>query len=143
MPAALTCSGDSLNFELAWDSDNCSLQSESISLRPEKGAAIPRAFISDESRREIAALAELASQEEGGAAGVDLKAEIGALRDELRRLGRFGRLLGTSEGMQSVYDHIERVAPTGATVLITGESGTGKELVAQTLHDLSRRRRQP
>jgi DNA-binding NtrC family response regulator len=73
----------------------------------------------------------------------DLKSEIGLLRDELRSLGRFGRLLGTSPPMQRVYDQIARVAPTAATVLITGESGTGKELVAQTLHDLSRRRKQP
>ena len=73
----------------------------------------------------------------------DLKSEIGLLRDELRSLGRFGRLLGRSAAMQRVYDQIARVAPTAATVLITGESGTGKELVAQTLHDLSRRRKQP
>jgi two-component system, NtrC family, response regulator AtoC len=72
----------------------------------------------------------------------DLKTEINSLRSELRGLGRFGRLLGTSPGMQKVYDQITRVAPTAATVLITGESGTGKELVAQTLHDLSRRRKQ-
>ncbi|HKQ24960.1 MAG TPA: sigma-54 dependent transcriptional regulator [Burkholderiales bacterium] len=71
----------------------------------------------------------------------DLKKEISVLRSELRSLGRFGRLLGTSSSIQKVYDQIERVAPTVATVLITGESGTGKELVAQTLHDLSRRRK--
>lgn len=73
----------------------------------------------------------------------DLKVEIHTLRDELRRLGRFGHLLGSSPAMQSVYDQIARVAPTAATVLITGESGTGKELVAQTLHDLSNRHRAP
>jgi len=73
----------------------------------------------------------------------DLKKEINALRGELRSLGRFGRLLGSSSAMQTVYDQIQRVAPTVATVLITGESGTGKELVAQTLHDLSRRRKNP
>ncbi|HJQ62674.1 MAG TPA: sigma-54 dependent transcriptional regulator [Burkholderiales bacterium] len=72
----------------------------------------------------------------------DLKTEISALREELRGLGRFGRLLGTAPAMQEVYDQIQRVAPTAATVLITGESGTGKELVAQTIHDLSRRRKQ-
>ncbi len=71
----------------------------------------------------------------------DLKKEISVLRGELRSLGRFGRVLGTSPAIQKVYDQIERVAPTVATVLITGESGTGKELVAQTLHDLSRRRK--
>jgi len=73
----------------------------------------------------------------------DLKKEISALRGELRSLGRFGRLLGSSSAMQTIYDQIQRVAPTVATVLITGESGTGKELVAQTLHDLSRRRKNP
>jgi two-component system, NtrC family, response regulator AtoC len=72
----------------------------------------------------------------------DLKSEIGALRGQLRQLGRFGHLQGASPAMQRVYDQIERVAPTAATVLITGESGTGKELVAQTVHDLSRRRKQ-
>jgi DNA-binding NtrC family response regulator len=44
--------------------------------------------------------------------------------------------------MQKIYDQISRVAPTAATVLIVGESGSGKELVAQTLHDLSRRRKE-
>jgi DNA-binding NtrC family response regulator len=45
--------------------------------------------------------------------------------------------------MSTVYDLIAKVAPTDATVLLTGESGTGKEVVAQTIHDLSRRRRGP
>ncbi len=73
----------------------------------------------------------------------ELRAEIGALRDELRRMGRFGRLVGRSAPMQDVYDKVARVAPTEATVLLMGESGTGKEIVARTIHDLSRRRRQP
>jgi two-component system, NtrC family, response regulator AtoC len=73
----------------------------------------------------------------------ELRAEIGALRDELRRLGRFGRLVGRSASMQEVYDKIARVAPTEATVLLVGESGTGKEIVARTIHDLSRRRKHP
>ncbi len=73
----------------------------------------------------------------------DLKLEISNLRGELRTLGRFGKLLGVSPVMQRVYDQIARVAPTAATVLITGESGTGKEMVAQTIHQLSRRKKQP
>jgi two-component system response regulator AtoC len=72
----------------------------------------------------------------------DLKAEISKLRGELRTVGRFGHLLGISPTMQKIYDQISRVAPTAATVLITGESGTGKELVAQTVHELSRRKKQ-
>src|SRR3954471_229383 len=73
----------------------------------------------------------------------ELRAEIGALRDELRRLGRFGRLVGRSPVMQDVYDKVARVAPTEATVLLMGESGTGKEIVARTIHELSRRRKEP
>ncbi len=74
---------------------------------------------------------------------VDLKHEIGELRDELRKVGRFGHLYGSSPPMQALYDKIERVAPTSATVLLIGESGTGKELAAHTIHDLSKRKRAP
>jgi two-component system, NtrC family, response regulator AtoC len=74
---------------------------------------------------------------------LDLKEEIGALRGELRRLGRFGQMLGAAPSMQKLYNHIARVAPTEATVLLLGESGTGKELAARTIHDLSLRQRHP
>jgi two-component system response regulator AtoC len=73
----------------------------------------------------------------------DLKDEIDQLRKELRNLGRFGKLWGTSKAMQEVYDQIAKVAPSIASVLIIGESGTGKEAVAQTIHDLSTRRKNP
>jgi two-component system, NtrC family, response regulator AtoC len=73
----------------------------------------------------------------------ELREEIEALRGTLRTLGHFGPLIGASPAMQAVYDMIARVAPTEATVLVQGESGTGKELVAQTLHQLSRRRKGP
>jgi len=72
-----------------------------------------------------------------------LQHEIGALREELRKLGRFGRILGGSQRMQVLYDQLSRVAPTSATVLLIGESGTGKELAAHTVHELSRRRDAP
>jgi two-component system, NtrC family, response regulator HydG len=73
----------------------------------------------------------------------ELKEEIGSLRTELRKLGRFGPIIGASEGMQKVYDLINRVSKTDATILITGETGTGKELVAQAVHQQSRRHREP
>ena len=72
-----------------------------------------------------------------------LREEIGELRQELRELGQFGQILGNSPPMQKLFDQIARVAPTAATVLLIGESGTGKELAAQTVHDLSRRKRAP
>jgi two-component system response regulator AtoC len=74
---------------------------------------------------------------------VDLKSEIGVLRSELQRLGHFGSMLGASVAMQKLYNHIGRVAPTEATVLLIGESGTGKELAAQTIHALSLRSKHP
>ncbi len=58
-------------------------------------------------------------------------------------LGRFGPLYGSSDAMQEVYQKIDKVAPTDATVLVTGESGGGKELVARTIHERSRRARGP
>jgi two-component system, NtrC family, response regulator AtoC len=74
---------------------------------------------------------------------LEMKSEIGTLRNELRKLGRFGPLIGASPAMQAVYDLIGRVAPTNAGVLVTGETGTGKEVVASTIHALSRRARHP
>jgi DNA-binding NtrC family response regulator len=73
----------------------------------------------------------------------ELREEIGSLRQELRQFGHFGPLVGSSPAMQKVYDLIEKVAPTNASVFLTGESGTGKELVAETIHGLSRRRSKP
>jgi len=77
-----------------------------------------------------------------GGAAADAAGEVEPRREALRD-GRFGRLVGESPPMRTLYDAISRVAPTGATVLLSGESGTGKELAARTIHELSRRRRFP
>jgi Nif-specific regulatory protein len=52
---------------------------------------------------------------------------------------RMDSIVGESGKMQSVYDLINRVANTNATILIRGESGVGKELVAKAIHDQSSR----
>ena len=44
----------------------------------------------------------------------DLHAEIGELREELRKLGRFGHILGNSPAMQTLYEQLARVSPTSA-----------------------------
>ncbi len=54
-----------------------------------------------------------------------------------------GELIGESGIMQKVFDIIQRVAGSEATVLVTGESGTGKELVARAIHYNSPRASQP
>ncbi len=51
-------------------------------------------------------------------------------------------LVGSAPSMQKVYERINRVSGTDATVLISGESGTGKELAARALHKLSPRQHQ-
>jgi two-component system, NtrC family, response regulator HydG len=48
-------------------------------------------------------------------------------------------MIGSCKAMQQLYDHIRRVAPTDATVLVHGETGTGKELVARAIHNQSTR----
>ena len=52
-------------------------------------------------------------------------------------------MIGTSQRMQRLYQDIDKVAPTKASVLITGESGTGKELVSRAIHRLSSRKDAP
>ena len=65
--------------------------------------------------------------------------EVRLLRRQLREQGSFGRIVGNSPAIRSLYRVIEQAAPTAASVLIWGESGTGKELIAQTIHELSPR----
>jgi two-component system NtrC family response regulator len=60
--------------------------------------------------------------------------EVADLRMRLRRRNAYHNMLGQSRRMMDLFARVERVAPSGCTVLITGETGTGKELVAQALH---------
>ncbi len=52
-------------------------------------------------------------------------------------------MIGTTPPMQKLFQDIDKVAPTKASVLITGESGTGKELVSRAIHRLSPRKDAP
>ena len=65
------------------------------------------------------------------------------LSSKLERLTHYGELTGQSEAMRHVYQVIDAVAPSSASVLILGESGTGKELVARAMHSKSERARGP
>ncbi len=65
------------------------------------------------------------------------------LTSRLEGLTHFGELTGQSEVMRNIYETIEKVAPSSASVFILGESGTGKELVARALHAKSDRAKGP
>lgn len=53
------------------------------------------------------------------------------------------KIITQNRAMLNIWRLIKKVAPTGASVLITGESGTGKELVARAVHVESPRRQKP
>ena len=61
------------------------------------------------------------------------------LREQYKDRTRFESMIGQSAAMQKVFDMIQDVAPTEATVLITGETGTGKGLAAKAIHSNSPR----
>jgi len=65
------------------------------------------------------------------------------LRNAVESQYQFGNIIGKSKAMRDVFETIQKVAPSGATVLIEGESGTGKELVAKSIHFNSPRRDNP
>ena len=72
-----------------------------------------------------------------------LAEENRALKEQLGQEGKYGDIIGRSPAIQRVFELIDRVAPTDASVLIQGESGTGKELVAREIHRRSVRKSMP
>jgi two-component system, NtrC family, response regulator AtoC len=73
----------------------------------------------------------------------NLESENVSLRQQLDSKFRMENIIGQSPAMRAVFDLVQQVAPTRASVLLLGESGTGKELVAKVLHQLSPRADQP
>lgn len=64
-------------------------------------------------------------------------------RRKLDQQFQFENIVGEDPNLLNILTTVGRVAPTDAPVLITGESGTGKELIAEAIHQNSRRKRQP
>ena len=71
-----------------------------------------------------------------------LEVENVSLRQQLESKFGLENVIGESPAMQEVFEVVQQVAPTRATMLLTGESGTGKELIARAIHLLSPRARQ-
>jgi two-component system response regulator HupR/HoxA len=108
-----------------WDNDELKLNVK---------RALEAYRLTDENAHLAAALA---------AANEKLRAENRYLRREVERQYGFDQILGASPAMQRVFDVMEKVAQTDATVLLTGETGTGKDLVARAIHYAGPRKDRP
>ncbi len=73
----------------------------------------------------------------------ELQIQNKQLQEEISKSKPFESIIGKSAEMQKIYQMIQKVAGSKASVLITGESGVGKELVAHAIHNLSPRKNNP
>lgn len=69
--------------------------------------------------------------------------EVKQLRGKLSTRTTYEEIVGGSKAMQNLYEIIDSVAPSDASILIIGESGTGKELIANAIHYNSLRSKKP
>jgi len=69
--------------------------------------------------------------------------EVQLLRRRLAALAPGTDMIGSGPAMQRVFELVNKVAPSNASVVISGQSGTGKEVVARAIHNLSPRKDKP
>lgn len=69
-----------------------------------------------------------------------LRTENQRLREQLDQRYQFDNIIGRSGSMREIFQTVERVAPTRATVLLAGESGVGKDMIARAIHQHSPRK---
>jgi DNA-binding NtrC family response regulator len=72
-----------------------------------------------------------------------LKQQLLSAHQPVEEPGRCDRIIGSSPGMQHVYQLVRSVTNLNAAVLVTGASGTGKELIARAIHNLGSRANKP
>jgi DNA-binding NtrC family response regulator len=73
----------------------------------------------------------------------ELMREYRILQDELQKRHQVSNILGKSESMKKIFEVVQQVSPSKASVLITGESGVGKEMIADAIHYNSPRKDKP
>lgn len=73
----------------------------------------------------------------------EMKQENHYLKEQLKQHEAANGFISTSLQMKRIYELIERVSPSDATILLHGESGTGKSLIAKLIHNLSQRSQGP
>jgi len=71
-----------------------------------------------------------------------LEDEISYLQEQIQYQYNHSEIIGQSESLRIIFQHIDRVAASDTTVLILGETGTGKELIARAIHNASPRNHQ-
>src|SRR5262245_55746573 len=71
------------------------------------------------------------------------KPDSASLAEDIASEPLFPGIVGQSAALRHVLQLVEMVAASDATVLLLGETGTGKELIAQAIHERSRRQKQP
>lgn len=79
----------------------------------------------------------------GGVETVRDLTPITSIKEEIQEKYSFRSLVSRNPGMRRLFDVMEDIAASNATVFINGESGTGKELFARAIHDLSPRKNGP
>ena len=94
-------------------------------------SALERKRVEEELRQSHAEIEKLKNR---------LQVESDYLKAEIRLTEAHGQVMGQSPEIRRVLSQVEKVAPTGSSVLISGETGTGKELIAQAIHRLSPRK---
>ncbi|MBT5054895.1 MAG: sigma 54-interacting transcriptional regulator [Gemmatimonadetes bacterium] len=103
--------------------------------------------IRDDDPRQLLATTRVLRDDDGQSHGIVLVlrdvTELEAMRDQLVSRRGIQGIIGRNRGMQEIYDLVEQLADSDATVLVLGESGTGKELVAAAVHHGSERRDGP
>ncbi len=103
-------------------------------LADQVAVAVSNILARDEIQKQLSEIKELKKR---------LEAENTYLIEEVRRNYNFEEIIGTSPRLIQVFEVVETVAPTDATVLIQGETGTGKELIARAIHSRSARNERP
>jgi formate hydrogenlyase transcriptional activator len=112
-------------------------------LSPRPFGADERLLLEEISRPIAGAVSNALAYEEIARLKNRLQEENLVLRQEIDEQAMFEEIVGASTPLRKLLAEVEKVAPTGSTVLVTGETGTGKELIARAIHRRSPRAARP
>jgi DNA-binding NtrC family response regulator len=73
----------------------------------------------------------------------EVKRQYREALQELQKRSQFSNIIGKSDAMRRIFEVVQLVSASKASVLITGESGTGKEMIADAIHYNSDRKDKP